>query len=92
MKEGGRKIGILWIEVKMDATPRRAFGYDFRIDEDFRGKGYGKQALAALDEVLKSMQVESMGLHVFGDNLTAQSLYRKMGFEVTGVHMRKKYR
>ncbi|MEW5939044.1 MAG: GNAT family N-acetyltransferase [Chloroflexota bacterium] len=90
--ESGEKIGILWVEVKMDATPRRAFGYDFWIKEELRGKGYGKQALAALDEVLKSMQVESMGLHVFGDNLNAQALYRKMGFEITGIHMRKKYK
>jgi RimJ/RimL family protein N-acetyltransferase len=84
-----QKIGILWVEVKMDVSPRRAFGYDFRINEEFRGKGFGKQALAALDEKLKSMQVESMGLHVFGDNLTAQALYKKMGFEITGIHMRK---
>ena len=90
--EAGGKLGILWVEVKMDASPRRAFGYDFWIAEEFRGQGYGKQALAALDEVLKSMDVASMGLHVFGDNLSAQGLYKKMGFEVTGMHMRKKYK
>lgn len=85
----GQKIGILWVEVKMDESPRRAFGYDFWIEEKFRGQGFGKQALAALDEKLKSMDVESMAIHVFGDNLTAQGLYKKMGFEITGIHMRK---
>jgi RimJ/RimL family protein N-acetyltransferase len=55
------------------------------------GKGYGKQALAAMDDRLRSMQVQSVALHVFGDNITAQELYKKMGFEITGIHMQKKY-
>lgn len=88
----GRKMGILWVEVKMDETPRRAFGYDFWIAEEFRGKGFGKQALMALDEILKSKDVEFMGLHVFGHNTNAFELYKKMGFEITNVQMKKYYK
>ena len=88
----GRKLGILWVEVKMDETPRRAFGYDFWIAEEFRGKGFGKQALMALDEILKSKDVEFMGLHVFGHNTNAFELYKKMGFEITNVQMKKYYK
>jgi ribosomal protein S18 acetylase RimI-like enzyme len=87
-----QKMGVLWVEVKMDETPRRAFGYDFWIAEEFRGKGFGKQALMALDEILKSKDVESMGLHVFGHNTNAFELYKKMGFEITNIHMRKVYK
>jgi ribosomal protein S18 acetylase RimI-like enzyme len=79
------KIGWLWVQVK----DQKAFIYDFVIDEGFRGHGFGKQALAALDEKLKSMDVQSVGLHVFGDNVTAQELYKKMGYQVTGIHMKK---
>src|SRR5512138_2400802 len=82
---GDRKLGILWVNIES----KRAFIYDFRIDESERGKGYGKQALTALDEKLKSMDVESVALHVFGDNITAQELYKKTGYEITGIHMRK---
>jgi ribosomal protein S18 acetylase RimI-like enzyme len=42
-----------------------------------------------MDEKLRSMDAESVALHVFGDNITAQELYKKMGFEITGMHMRK---
>jgi len=88
----GQKMGILWMEVKMDETPRRAFGYDFIVYEEFRGQGFGKQALIALDELLKSMDVDSMGLHVFGHNTNAFELYKKMGFEITNINMRKYYK
>ena len=91
-EETNQKIGILWVEVKMEETPRRAFGYDFIVYEPFRGKGFGKQALQALDKILISMDVESMGLHVFGHNATAFELYKKMGFEITNINMRKKYK
>ncbi len=81
------EIGLLWVQIK----DQKAFIYDFIVDESFRGKGYGKQALHAMDEILKAMNVESVGLHVFGDNVTAQELYKKMGFEVTGMHMKKRF-
>jgi ribosomal protein S18 acetylase RimI-like enzyme len=80
------KIGVLWVQVK----EQKAFIFDFVIDEAFRGKGYGKQALTAMDEKLKALDAESVALHVFGDNVAAQELYKKMGFEITGIHMRKK--
>lgn len=83
---GHQKLGVLWVHVENN----QAFIYDFRIEEAERGKGYGKQALLALDEKLKSMNVESVGLHVFGDNTTAQELYKKMGFQITGIQMKKK--
>jgi ribosomal protein S18 acetylase RimI-like enzyme len=83
--EFSNKIGVLWVQVK----ERKAFIFDFVIDEAFRGKGYGKQALIAMDEKLRSMNVESVALHVFGDNIAAQELYKKAGFLITGIHMKK---
>ena len=80
------KFGMLWVQIE----DQKAFIYDFVIDEALRGKGYGKQALTAMDEKLKSLNVESIELHVFGDNITAQELYKKMGYQITGIHMKKK--
>jgi ribosomal protein S18 acetylase RimI-like enzyme len=83
--DSGNKLGVLWVQVK----DQEAFIYDFIIEEAFRGKGYGKKSLIALDEKLKSMNVESVGLHVFGDNVVAQELYKKMGFQITDIQMKK---
>jgi ribosomal protein S18 acetylase RimI-like enzyme len=88
LMDGDQKTGFLWVHVK----DHKGFIYDFLIDEEFRGKGYGKQTLAAMDEKLQSMNVDSVALHVFGDNTAAQELYKKTGFEITGIHMQKKYR
>ena len=86
LTEGDRKVGVLWVQVK----DQKAFIYDFVIDEALRGKGYGKQALMALDKKLESMDVKSVGLHVFGDNIIAQELYKKVGYQITGIQMKKK--
>ena len=72
---GDDKIGTLWVQVKN----QKAFIYDFIIEESLRGKGYGKQALMALDEKLKSMNVESVGLHE--TTLLRRNCIRKWGFK-----------
>jgi ribosomal protein S18 acetylase RimI-like enzyme len=85
LDEENGNVGMLWVQVKEG----KAFIYDFVIDEAMRGKGYGKQALIAMDEKLKAMNVEWVGLHVFGDNITAQQLYKKMGYKITNIQMKK---
>ncbi|NCP86380.1 MAG: GNAT family N-acetyltransferase [Anaerolineae bacterium CG_4_9_14_3_um_filter_57_17] len=84
-----QKMGVLWVEVKMDAPHHPAFIFDFVIEEPFRGQGHGKKALLALDEKLQGLGAESVGLHVFGHNKIAFELYKKMGYEVTNIQMRK---
>ena len=70
VEETGGKIGVLWFGVRQDGKRRRGYIYDFIIDEAQRGRGFGKQALAALDDILEEMQVDFIELHVFAHNLT----------------------
>lgn len=83
------KIGVLWVQVKMNTSPRKAFICDFIIEPQFRGQGYGKQALQALDEKLIQMNVESVSLHVFAHNTNAVGLYETMGYLPTNLNMKK---
>lgn len=86
----GAKIGILWFAVQYKASQPYAFVYDFLIDEEFRRKGYGKQAFAELEGKVKELGLDSISLHVFGHNQAAIALYKMAGYEITDMHMTKK--
>lgn len=89
-EQTGQKLGVLWVQVKLGEAHRRAFICDFVIEPQFRGQGFGKQALQALDKKLEEMGVESISLHVFAHNTNAIGLYEKMGYAVTNLYMGKK--
>ncbi|MGC4376458.1 GNAT family N-acetyltransferase [Fictibacillus sp. Mic-4] len=82
------KVGYLWFHERGE-DQKTAFIYDFLIYEKHRGRGYAKQALAALEEVAKDRGIKTIRLHVFGHNQTAIKLYEKCGFEATNIQMAK---
>lgn len=88
IEETGEKIGILWM--KHEAPRPHGFIFDIVLDEAKRGKGYGKQAMLALEAVAKSLGLETIGLHVFTHNTAAMQLYKRLGYEVTSQNMIKR--
>nr|WP_263313793.1 GNAT family N-acetyltransferase [Mammaliicoccus sp. Marseille-Q6498] len=89
INDNNEKIGILWLHVFEKSNVLKSFIYDIKIDEAFRGKGYGTDTMEALDEYCKSHSIESIQLHVFGHNKIAYALYEKMGFQTTHYYMEK---
>jgi len=88
LEESGEKIGMIWMKHE---TPRpHGFIYDIALDEDQRGKGYGKQTMLALEEVARELGLMTIGLHVFANNTAAMRLYKGLGYEVTSQNMTKK--
>ena len=85
----GDVVGYIWLHVVPGEGPKKAFIYDLIIFEEFRKMGYGRAALAALEEYAKEKRIASISLHVFAHNAAALSLYRKMGYEVTSMNMKK---
>ena len=85
--EGGEPVGILWVDVS--ETEQRAFIYDFVIEPAFRGKGYGKQALEALETELRPKGVRRILLNVFGHNQVARHLYERSGYGMVAITMQK---
>lgn len=85
----GSRIGIVWFATYPERPRPMAFLYDFLIFDEFRQKGYGAQAMAALEEKVRALGIETISLHVFGHNEIAQALYKKMGYRITGIHMTK---
>ena len=85
--EDGTELGYLWYGITGEGGQRAAYLYEFLIDEKQRRRGYGLQALQALDEVVRRAGLERILLHVFGHNQAAQALYAKAGYTVSNITM-----
>lgn len=84
----GDKIGTLWIEIRTKGTTE-AYLWDIFIENGYRGKGYGKDAMVKLDEFVKEKGAIKISLNVFGFNTVARSLYQKMGYQDAAITMLK---
>lgn len=78
---------MIWLALKPN---NKGFIYDIRIREEYRGRGFGKQAMEDIEKVGREFGIKSMGLHVFAHNPIARSLYEKLGYKETSVVMEKK--
>ena len=88
LEESGESIGMVWM--KHEAPRTHGFIFDITLDEAQRGKGYGKQTMLALEEKARDLGLETIGLHVFANNMAAMKLYKGLGYEVTSQNMVKK--
>lgn len=86
----GVVIGHVW--VALERQPGSSVGawiYEFEIDSDQRGKGYGRDLLRAAELETVRHGVNAIGLNVFGPNVIARNLYESAGYQVTSIHMHK---
>ncbi|MBN8210373.1 GNAT family N-acetyltransferase [Bacillus sp. NTK071] len=81
------KVGSLWVHCKVET--KEAFIYEFAVDENQQGKGYGTRAIQELEQILHEQGIEGLSLHVFGHNKKAIRLYERLGFETTNMNMKK---
>ncbi|MBV9446843.1 MAG: GNAT family N-acetyltransferase [Streptosporangiaceae bacterium] len=86
-------VGWLWLAVPgSDADPRNprmAWINDVEVDEAFRGRGYGRQAMLLAEQEAKVRGMTSIGLNVHGHNTVARALYDSLGYQVMTQQMKK---
>lgn len=82
-------VGILWFAEREEGGGKIAFIYDIELQPEARGKGYGAQAMQALEPKVRELGLKRISLHVFGKNTVARNLYEKMGYATTNVLMTK---
>jgi ribosomal protein S18 acetylase RimI-like enzyme len=81
-------IGTLWIGWAQD-DPQRWWVWDVVIDQESRGRGYGRQAMQLAESLARDERALTMGLNVAGRNQVARSLYSSLGHQETAVQVRK---
>lgn len=81
------EVGGIWFTINPEKE--KAFIYQILIEETHRGKGYGKAAMHQLHEFCKTQNIKKIGLSVFGWNTLAFELYKKLGYKIVQVAMKK---
>lgn len=75
---GGERVGHLW--VRHHRSPGLSYVYDVEVEESRRGRGLGRAAMLVAERLAREAGDDALGLHVFGFNTVARSLYRSLGY------------
>jgi ribosomal protein S18 acetylase RimI-like enzyme len=86
----GQPVGWLWLAIPgQSGDPDMAWVNVVEVDEAFRGRGYGREAMLLAEAEARSRGMRSVGLNVHGSNTVARSLYQGLGYQVTTQQMKK---
>lgn len=88
----GEVVGNAWIGPdpgRSSGTTSSAWLYDINVFAPFRRRGYGSAILAAAEELVAREGRTALGLNVVGSNEPAIAMYRRSGYEVSSMSMRK---
>jgi len=86
----GEPAGDLWVTEREETLEPCLFVYDIRLEERFRGRGYGRAAMLFAEDEARRRGIDRVALNVFGGNEVARGLYRSLGYEENAVAMSKK--
>ena|SRR3974390_2988375 len=90
LEADGERVGELWVCDRDDPVQHSLFIYFIGIDEEHRGKGYGRAAMELAESEARRLGIDRVALNVFGRNEVARNLYRSLGYEENAVSMSKK--
>lgn len=83
-------IGRAWVGLDHPrGAPDTAFLYDIEVNEEFRGQGFGRALLDAVENAVRQSGLGALELNVFGPNTAAIRLYESNGYSVTTQQMKK---
>ena len=87
--ETSGSVGWLWLANTISKRGNRAYIYSIFVWPEYRGLGFGTRALQAAEEWAISLGIQHIDLNVFGHNVDAQRLYKKLGYEAARISMTK---
>ena len=86
--DDGERVGVLWFGPSTD-DPAMAWIYDIMVDEDKRGRGWGRAIMRAFEGEARARGFARAGLNVYGDNHVARRLYESLGYLETARQLHK---
>lgn len=86
---GGATVGTLWFAVQTATGAPTGYVFNIEVDAAHRRAGFARRAFVELEAIARGLGVAAIGLNVFAFNAAARALYDDLGYEVTGLTMRK---
>lgn len=82
---------VVCLGYSLEYRGRDAFIDEIFIEESYRNRGIGRQAMEFIDQRCLALGVKVLHLEVEKDKENAQALYRKSGFADRGRYLLTKY-
>lgn len=83
-------VGWLWLSLQHpNGDTGVGWIYNIVIEEEFRGRGYGREAMLLAEQEAKRNGLQALALNVFAHNHVARGLYLSLGYRETAVQMKK---
>jgi GNAT superfamily N-acetyltransferase len=82
LEVGGRRVGTVLVAFSAEWVAGRGWVYYVSVDEDARGRGYGRSLMLAAERECRAAGLRELGLNVFADNPAALRLYASLGYQV----------
>lgn len=89
LDDQGQTVGTLWFAAIEQAGKRIGYINDIEIWPEHRRRGHATRALTAAEDEARSLGLCGIGLHVFGHNAGARTLYEALGYQPTNINMFK---
>ena len=70
--------------------PSGVWLYEIELDEVVRGRGLGREAMLAFEQLARDLGAEKVSLNVLSGNEVARSLYLSLGYMEESIHMGKR--
>jgi len=86
--EEGVDVGVLWLGPNPQ-RPGVVHVFEITIDAEHRGRGVGRAAMLAAEDVVREAGLAEVSLNVFGFNDVARRLYDSLGYRVVSTAMTK---
>lgn len=89
LTDEGTEAGAVWFGVRRTPTGDAGFIHWLEVFAQFRGRGYGKEALSEVEEILSEKGVHRLGVNVFANEPAAVALYQHTGYQTVSCLFEK---
>jgi ribosomal protein S18 acetylase RimI-like enzyme len=87
--ENGEPAGFLWFRLTLNRDLPEAEIMYLSIVEEKRKKGMGLKSILRLEEFLREKGIANISLKMPGQNQTAYSIFKKAGYSISEIKLRK---